>query len=70
MSEIVKVHTGNATAFDETIRQLPGVQARVIDGTWDEASHTCLVRVEGDGGFFRFAVQSQGYGEIAEGWTD
>lgn len=56
------VRTANPAALDDTIQQLPGCAAVVIDGSWD--GDTCRVRVLGGAEFLRFALANQGYGEV------
>jgi hypothetical protein len=60
------VRTGNAEALDATIQQLPMCGAQVIEGSWSAEDRACRVRVAGDVGFFRFALERQGYGEIVD----
>jgi hypothetical protein len=67
MSEIPQVHelrvaTVNPGLLDETLLQLPGPQARVVDGTFDGIA--CTVRVFGNPGFLKFALHNQGYGQV------
>ena len=54
------VRTANPAMLDATVQQLGA--AAVVDGSWDGT--VCRVRVFGDPGFLRFAISSQGYGEI------
>ncbi len=54
------VKTGNPTYLDATVQGLGS--AAVVEGSFD--GETCRVRVFGDPAFFRFAITSQGYGEI------
>jgi hypothetical protein len=54
------VRTANAESLDRTVQQLG--RAAVIRDSWN--GETCDVRVFGDPGFIRFAITSQGYGEI------
>jgi hypothetical protein len=60
----LKVRTGNPTLLDETIQQLPGCAAVVIDGSFD--GDTCLIAVFSGESFLRFALQNQGYGEVVD----
>jgi hypothetical protein len=62
----VRVRTTNHEWLDQTVQQLPGIAAVVVDGSWD--GDTCIVRVlAGDPGFLKFAITNQGYGEVIEG---
>jgi hypothetical protein len=63
MTDLI-IRTGNAARLDETLMGLPGADAWVLPGSWKPDERTCVVRVEGDLGFFRFAMENQGYGEI------
>lgn len=56
------VRTANPKALDDTIQQLPGCAAAVVDDSFD--GDTCRVRVLGGLDFLRFAITQQGYGEI------
>lgn len=63
MADLI-VKTNAVELLDQTVRTLPMVDASVVDGTWDPDARTCHVRVLGNVGFFRFAMEQQGYGEI------
>lgn len=54
------VVTANPAMLDETVQQLG--PAAVVNDSYNGES--CRVRVFGDPGFIRFAIQNQGYGEI------
>ena len=56
----IRVKTHNPEMLDSTVQQLGA--AAVIDGSWD--GEVCTVRIFGDPGFIKFAIQSQGYGEV------
>lgn len=56
------VRTANPKALDDTIQQLPGCAAAVVDGSFD--GDACRVRVLRGLDFLRFAITQQGYGEI------
>jgi hypothetical protein len=64
MSTTFIVRTGNPPALNDTLQVLPGVRASVVDDTWNSDERTCHVRVDGDEGFFRFAMANQGYGDV------
>jgi hypothetical protein len=57
------VRTTNPELLDRTVQQLPGATAAVVEGSFD--GETCRLRVFGDTGFVKFALKSQGYGEVA-----
>lgn len=58
------VRTGNPKVLDETVRGLPGIHANVVDDTWNHDQQTCHVHVQGDADFFRYAMATQGYGDV------
>lgn len=58
------VKTGNPKALDATVQALPGTAAAVVDGSFNPAAKTAVVRVFGNTMFFKFAMKNQGYGEI------
>ena len=58
----LRVGTINPDWLDETISSLPGPPARVVAGSFD--GQACTVRVFGDPGFLKFALQNQGYGTL------
>lgn len=58
----LRVATANPRLLDETVHQLPGPPAVVVDGSFDGTA--CTVRVFGNPGFLVFALASQGYGEL------
>lgn len=66
------VRTGNAQLLEETLRQLPGCGERVnvVEGSWNEHSRTCVIRIFGDPEFVKFAMTQQGYGEILDSTTN
>lgn len=56
------VQTNNPDALDATVQQLgPAV---VVDGSFDGKS--CTVRVFGDPGYIKFAIDHQGYGKVLD----
>lgn len=56
------VETSNPKMLDDTVQQLgPAV---VIEGTWNSDDCTVDVRVFGDPGFMKFAIDNQGYGRV------
>jgi hypothetical protein len=57
------VETKNPKLLDETLQQLPGA-AVVVDDSYN--GMTCVVRVFGDPGFIKFAINQQGYGRVIE----
>jgi hypothetical protein len=57
------VETKNPKFLDETLQQLPGL-AVVVDDSYNGI--TCIVRVLGDAGFIKFAINQQGYGRVVE----
>lgn len=57
------VRTVNPDALDLTVQQLGA--AVVVEGSWN--GDTCIVRVlAGDPGYIKYAIATQGYGEIVE----
>ena len=64
------VEAASPEALDRTLRQLPGVEAFVVRDAFTREFITrygpgCyIVRVLGDVGFFKFAMEKQGYGKI------
>lgn len=62
------VQTGNPEMLDDTLAQLPGMYARVIGRTTPGGIQYKegypVVRVFGDTGWFRFAMEQQGYCKI------
>lgn len=54
------VRTRNPEPLDQTVQQLGA--AVVVDGTFD--GDTCRVRVFGPTGYIKFALRTQGYGEV------
>jgi hypothetical protein len=54
------VRTANPTLLDTTVQQL-GVAA-VVEGSYN--GDTCRVRVFGNPGYIKFALASQGYGDL------
>lgn len=56
------VKTADPQLLDETVQQLPGCVASVVDGSFDGT--TCRLRVHSGLHFLRFAFINQGYGEI------
>lgn len=58
------VETRNPTMLDNTIQQLPGCAAVVIDGSFNGT--TCVIRVFSGLGFLKFALENQGYGKIVK----
>lgn len=60
----IRVRTKAPGLLDDTIQQLPGCVARVVEGSID--GDVCTIDVEGGEGFLRFAITRQGYGEIVE----
>lgn len=63
--KVYAVRTGGGPeALNDTLLTLPGVRASVVDDTWNEVQQSCHVVVEGDAGFFLFAMKQQGYGEV------
>jgi hypothetical protein len=54
------VKCGNPKDLDSVVQQLgPAV---VIDGSWN--GETCRVRVFGNPGYVKFAIDHQGYGQV------
>jgi hypothetical protein len=64
MPEIFVVRTGSPEALAETLRGLPMIHAIVIDDSWNPTERTCQVQVFGPTGFFVYAMEKQGYGEV------
>lgn len=58
----LRVTTADPRLLDETLHQLPGPLAVVVDGSFDGTA--CTVRVLGNPGFLVFALANQGYGEL------
>lgn len=59
------VEVGNPKAFDETVQQLGAALIELSPGVYltnNEGYH--VMRVLGDPGYVKFAVESQGYGRI------
>jgi hypothetical protein len=54
------VRTANPTLLDTTVQQLGA--AVVVEGSYN--GDTCRVRVFGNPGYIKFALASQGYGEL------
>lgn len=52
----IRVRTKAPELLDQTIQQLPGVQAVVVEGTYD--GDVCIVRCFGNVGFLRYALAS------------
>lgn len=62
--EDIRVRTANPEGLDRTVQGLGA--AVVVEGSWD--GEACTVRcLGGSGGFIRYAIQAQGYGEIVGG---
>jgi hypothetical protein len=59
------VSCGNPEAFDRTIQQL-GAAVLMNDskGNYPQQDGYYTMRVIGDAGFIKFAIESQGYGKI------
>lgn len=60
------IKCGNPDAFDTTIQQL-GAAALIegnAKGTYLQKDGYYVMRVFGDAGYLKFAIQQQGYGEI------
>lgn len=64
MSETYIVRTGSPEALGDTLAGLPMIHAVVVDGSWNPTERTCHVEVFGPAGFFLFAMEKQGYGEV------
>ena len=62
------VETGNPEYLDDTLQQLPNMYARVVGrgvtGGIVKREGGYVVRVFGDTGWFKFAVEQQGYCKI------
>ena len=62
------VETGNAEKLDDTLQALPMMRAfvvgRGVPGGITKKDGYNVVRVFGDTGFFKFAVEHQGYCKI------
>jgi hypothetical protein len=56
------VTTANPMLLDETLRQLPGCVVTVDRTSFDGT--TCIVRVYSGLDFLKFALKTQGYGEV------
>jgi len=56
------VTTSNPQLLDETIQQLPGCAAVVVDDSFN--GETARVRVFSGLGFLKFALKNQGYGTV------
>lgn len=62
MSEFtdITVKCVNPDALDQTVQQMGA--AAVIEGSWN--GETCKVRIFGNPGFIKFAIDHQGYGKV------
>ena len=60
----IRVRTVNPEALDRVIQDLPGCAAAVVDGSHE--NDVCTVRIFAGERFLRFALKTQGYGEIVE----
>ncbi len=62
------VETGNPLALEDTLQHLPNMHARVVGrgvlGGIVKQEGYYVVRVFGDPGWFKFAVEQQGYCKI------
>lgn len=58
----IEVQCGNPESLDSTVQQLGA--AAVIDGSWN--GKTCKVRIFGNPGYIKFAINHQGYGKVIE----
>jgi hypothetical protein len=55
------VETNDPDLLDQTLQGLPGVTV-VVDDSYNGV--TCVVRIIGDPGFVKFAIDRQGYGRV------
>lgn len=61
----ILVRTGNPGMLDQTVQRLPGPPSVVVGAPDYVMVDGCyVVRVFGDPGFIKFAIDSQGYGEV------
>lgn len=60
------IECGNPEAFDNTIQQL-GAAALIdggVKGKYIKKDGYYIMRVFGDAGFLKFAIENQGYGKV------